>query len=216
MNQQTEQQSTTDEVQAEPEVTLDDVYAQYGVEPSAQTEQPDIPQTKLPDQVPDPFDPAFKDYLKETNEALHKSLQDVVGKLSKQEQEAQHKKLEEDINSAVTKLNDGLSLKPMVVQSYLDAKARTDMRFKSIWDNRGKNPEALNAALGAIKKEMESDFQMKVDPSLKASERALKLSQQQMATTKQSNAEDNYQEFESGAGGFDRAWELILNGQYSE
>jgi CTP:phosphocholine cytidylyltransferase-like protein len=62
----------------------------------------------------------------------------------------------------------------------------------SIWNNRGKNPKALTAALEAFAGELKDKYTVRQDPQLVENQRAVKASQQQMATTQKQSQQDEW------------------------
>lgn len=206
----------------EDTVTLEDVYKQFDVSepaPSAQPSAPATPALKEEVSIPDAFDTdAHKGFLKElatSNANTEKMLREVAGKLSQYEAEKAMAKINEDIGNAVSKVNDTLNLPKKVAEAYLDGKVREDKRLQAIWNNRDKNPKALDAALNVIKRDMEREFTVKVDPSVASAQRAVKEAQRAMSSsTKETTSEDRWASFAKEAGGEDRAWQLLLEGRY--
>lgn len=187
----------------EKEDSLDQITKDFGIEDQAQQfrqqvapVKPEVPPTPVaPANIPDPLDTeAHKAYLakiEQNQSALQQTLEKTIGTISAYEQKAQREALEADISKAVKTVNEIVNHpKPKMVEVALELKAQEDPKFKAIWDNRQKNPQALERALKVVAKELAEDFSIKVDPDLVKSQRALKLSQQQTATTKKEEPDD--------------------------
>jgi len=188
--------------QPAPEPTLEDVYKSAAadfqlaapVAPVAPPQPAIAPSAPAAPIIPDPYDTeAHKAYLAqlakgqtETQEALRQ----VAGFLTQQQQKEAKAALDADIKSAVDTVNEVVGHpKPKVIEAMLDAKAREDVRFKALFENRAKNPAAWSNALKAVSREIAADLSVKVDPALQASQRARKIAQQQMATTEAPKSE---------------------------
>lgn len=217
-----EQGATAPEVTESTEQTLDDVYKQYGVEDQVKefrqqpVQQPQPQQTVTPD-IPSPLDEerwrAYEMQKLNGLTGLQQSLQQIATNFTQFQVEQQRSKLEADIKSAVGKVNEEVNhSNPKVIEFYLHAKADEDPRFKAIWDNRQKNPKALDAALKAVAREIAGDFEMKVDPQLAENQRARKISQQQMATTKAEEPDERWGKLSESE--FDSEWQNLVHGGY--
>ncbi len=175
-----------------PEPTLEDVYKTLEAEPSAPAAPVDTPQytppVYTPTQVPDPYDADnFKAYLAQQAQGVA-ATQDAVRQLSsflnQQQQREAIAALQKDLSQAVETVNAKVGHpNQKVIEAMLDAEARSDTRFKSIWENRTKNPEAWNRAVNAFANKAVKEFDFKVDPALADAQRARKLAQSKMATT---------------------------------
>lgn len=186
--------------------------------PQAQTivEQP-RQESKEP--VPDPFDTdAHKAYMQriaEKGNALESTLTQAMTKISAYEQKASREALEADIDKAVTEVNEIVQHpNKKMVEVALELEARDDPKFKAIWDNRAKNPQALSRALKVKANQLAESFSMKVDPKLVASQRALKNSQSQTATTTTKDPEGHPLENLSDPDEFARTWNRMVSGGY--
>lgn len=191
---------------AEPK-GLEKVYSDFKVEADAsnfnpQSPRPAQPQPQAPS-VPkfDPFDPNFSAHMATiatgATEA-HKALQQAEGRLNAIEQRIHSREVEGDIKQAVGILTDGNGLKPKLAEVAMEAKAREDARFRSVWLNRGKNPAAYQAALKAFKQELQDEYTVRQDPQLAENQRAVKVSQQQMATTTKTSQSDEWASMSPG------------------
>jgi hypothetical protein len=191
--------------QAQPAATpsptgLEKVYADHGIEDTAETFQPQSPppaQQPPQPQTPkfDPFDPNFPAHLERISRAATESqnaLSKTEQKLNALERQLHAKSVEADIKQAVGTLTEGTDIKPKVAEVVLEAKAREDARFLKIWNNRAQNPKAFQAALAALRGEMESEYAVRRDPQLTENQRAVRVSQQQMATTQKTSENDKW------------------------
>lgn len=205
----------------ETEPTLEDVYKDAGIEvtPHVETQvqqQPQVTQTQVEPFIPDPYDvDKFKAYIAEQQRgtaATQDAIRQLAGYVNQQRMAQAQAELQADLNKAVETVNQVLNHpKPKVVEAMIDAKAREDVRFKQLWENRSKNPTAWNNALNVVAKEFAKDLQVKVDPDLVASQRARKIAQQQMATTDAPRSES--EEWESMSLEEQQArYDRILNG----
>jgi hypothetical protein len=169
--------------------------------------------------VPDPFDTdAHKAYLTriaQGQSALEQTLTQAMAKISGYEQRAQREALESDIGKAVNAVNEIVQHpNRKMVEVALELEARDDPKFKAIWDNRQKNPQALERALKVVGNKLAEQFSMKVDPKLVASQRALKLSQSQTATTttKEPDANEAWEGLSEEE--FQQKWARSVGGGY--
>lgn len=193
--------------QAQPEAQgptgLEKVYADHGIEDTAGSFQPQSPQPaqQPPQQAPqtpkfDPFDPNFPAHLERISKAASESqtaLHQTQQKLTSLERQLNAKAVEADIKQAVGTLTEGTDIKPKVAEVVLEAKAREDARFLKIWNNRAQNPKAFQAALQALRTEMESEYAVRRDPQLTENQRAVRVSQQQMATTQKPTEQSKWE-----------------------
>lgn len=214
---------TTQQTTAEPtEPTLDDVYREAGLsEPTQPTQaqpaptqaQPTQPSEPAAPRLPDPQDPeGMRQYMASRDQGqteLTKAVKVMAGHLTLQSQREAQAKLETDIKSAVETVNDIVQHpKPKVIEAMIDAEARSDYRFKALWENRHKNPAAFNKALGVIAKRFQEDLSVKVDPKLTDAQRQRKLAQSAMATTAPDENEGDTR-FNDPAT-FDQEWEKLV------
>lgn len=179
--------------------SLEDIYKEAGIqEASPQTQAApvqqfapapvQVPQTNA---IPDPYDQeaykAFMANMVQNQTALNASLQEFRGKQSMIEQQAAALKLEEDISKATDFVSKEAGIENTALAHFeLNERARTDMRFKQLWENRDSSPThkaAYQKALTVISKEIGKKYEVRADPQLVANRRALKASQQSSATT---------------------------------
>jgi hypothetical protein len=223
-----EEQQTTSEVQSSSTTTespLEQVYKEFKVDEVANNFQPQRvqqqQQTQTPsfDAVPDPvIDPkGFASWQRQQAEAFNKTASEVKQLAHSMASEQLRTREESDIRSAATEFVKAASTEGIdeeLAEVQLGVLARKDNRFMSLWQNRGKNPQAWNAAVKAAGKTFASKFQFKTDPQLAENVRAAKQSTQSSPTTKDKSSanplEDRLNEA-SKSGSFDREWQKIVN-----
>lgn len=212
--------------------TLQEVYKQFNVEETAREFQPASPTAPQPNQaqptmppaplqsamqIPDPvLDPqghrAWVSQYAQESQSLRTALQQVAGKLSNMERARAVEREEADIKRAVDAVNGGLDnkLDPDVVEIALGVKARKDPNFMRLWQAREQKPQALNAALKVIAKELGTKYAMRSDPQVTENVRALKEATSGKATPDKT-APNSMQEALAKATGaeFDRLWGQI-------
>jgi len=209
----TDQVVETQNTETPPEVveqTLDDLYKESGLDvapPQIQAASAPQPQYTPPVQptvpevnVPDPYDvenhKAFLANLARNQTALHESLQSAQKIIAEKERETLMAKLEEEINQAsdfVAK-ESGID-NPKLATFELSERARTDPKFKAIWEGRNSSPQAKSAytkALGVISREIGKKYEVRSDPQLVAQKKALAASRQSSSTTTQEEKEDKW------------------------
>jgi hypothetical protein len=209
MNEETQTQP-----QSEP--SLDDVYKQFNVQEAAEsfTAKPQAqpaPQQQ-PAVIPDPaldID-GFKTWARQQSSAdseLRQTLTQVNERLSGYEQERQRTREEADLHKAVSVLKEKV---PGADDEFLEIalahKARKDPKLLSIWENRAKNPQALEAALKAVGNEFASKFSLKADPQLAENTRAMKASRDQKATTQAPDVDEKWRNPDN----FEREWARLV------
>jgi hypothetical protein len=178
---------------AEP-TGLEKVYSDFKIEdtaaefnpqsPTPANQQPAPPQTVTPKF--DPFDPNFPAHMTAIQRAAvdaHTALQQTQQRMTALEQTLHSRAVEADIKQAVGTLTEGTGINPKIAEVAMEAKAREDKRFRAIWQNRSQNPAAYQAALKAFKTELQDTYTVRQDPQLVENQRAVRASQQQMATT---------------------------------
>lgn len=177
---------------------LEKVYKDFNIEDTAQSFQPQSPQPAAPaapPKVPDPFDPNFPAYQQQLAQGLT-ALSQGMSELQKQQTQLQatlaKERTEADIKKAAGTIAEKAGIKENLAEIALEARARQDPKFLAIWNNRHKNPKALNAALEALSGEVKEEFTVRQDPQLVENQRAVKASQQQMATTTKETETDKW------------------------
>lgn len=182
---------------------LEKVYQDFNIEEAASTFQPQSPQPAQPQPQPqspqkfDPFDPNFPAHMERVSRAAAEAqslLQATTGKLSALERQLHQKAVEADIKSAVSVITEKAGIEAEIAEVALEAKARQDPKFLAIWNNRQRNPKAYQAALQAVASEFQQKFTVRQDPQLAENQRAVKASQQQMATTSKETATSRWEE----------------------
>lgn len=186
------------------EPTLDDLYKESGLEVNTSVAQPQTqaaPQYEPPKpqapEVPDPFDvDNHKAYLANLAQELaatkqsHAAIQQAIAQERQQQVVA---KLEEEIKQAsefVAK-ESGID-NPNLATFELNERARTDPKFKALWEGRDSSPQARAAftkALGVVSREIGKKYEIKTDPQLVANRKALAASRQSSATTVQEESD---------------------------
>ncbi len=204
------------QVQQTSEPSLDDVYKQFNVQEAVEsftaTPQKTEPQKEVI--IPDPALDVngFKDWAKNVHSAdqeIRQTLTTVNERLTKFEQERVRVREEADLQKAVGILKEKVSgVDDEFLEIALAHKARKDPKLLSIWENRGKNPQALEAALKAVGNEFASKFAMKSDPQLAENARAMKASRDQKATTQAPDIDERWRNPDN----FDREWDRLVNG----
>lgn len=228
MNQETVTETET-KTDTQEEPTLEDVYRDAGVSTSQPQPQQEVqpaqtqvqpvqaqpastPQTP---QVPDPYDTeAFKAYIARQAQGqtqLQSAITALSGYLNQIQLREAKAALEADIKTAVEQVNEIVNHpRPKVIEAMIDAKAREDSRFRQLWDNRQKNPEAWSKALKAVGRQITEDFSVKTDPKLVDAQRARKLAQQQMATTAREEPDASWDGLTQEQ--FNQKWENLMSG----
>jgi hypothetical protein len=186
------------------EQTLDDLYKESGLEaPQVQTQAtPQVEQyapPATPDlNVPDPYDveahKAFIANLARNQQDLSKSLQEAQGKLASKERETMMAKLEEEISQASDFVSKESGIEnPNLATFELNERARTDLKFKALWEGRNSSPQAKAAftkSLNVIAKEISKKYEVRSDPQLVANRKALAASRQSSSTTTQEESNE--------------------------
>jgi hypothetical protein len=193
---------------AQPETKLsptEQVYKELGIEEQAASFQPENKTQAQPTntqqqpapafKAPDPFDPAFPAYqaqLQSGVTSLNQALQATRTELGTLRQELHHERTEADIKRAVGTIAEKSGLDPKFAEVAFQLRAKEDPRLLQIWNNRAKNPGALTKALEAVATEFKQTYTVKQDPQLAENQRAIKASQQQMATTTKESDQDQW------------------------
>jgi hypothetical protein len=185
---------------------LEKVYSDFGIEEQAATFQPQSPapaQPAAPAQTPttpafkapDPFSPEFAAYqaqLASGVSSLHQSLQQTRQQLTQLDQQLHKRQVEADIKSAAKTLAEKANIDPDIAEVAFEAQARKDPRLLQVWNNRGKNPKALEAAINALGTEFAQKYAVRQDPQLVENQRAVAASRNSMATTQKTTEQDKW------------------------
>lgn len=214
----TEQAQTPAAPQEQPS-PLEKVYTDFKIEDQAasfqpqQQAQPVQQQAPVVPKAPDPFDPNFQQYvggLAQSTALLNSSLHQTQAQLTAMQQQIARERVEADISKAVGKITEKAGIEPEIAEVALEAKARQDQRFRSVWENRHKNPKAFEAAINAVAMEFQQKFTVRQDPQLVENQRAVKASQQQMATTTKTDKNDEWASMSRQER--DVAWRRLVSG----
>jgi len=180
---------------------LEKVYQDFSIDDQAAEFQPQSPAPAAPQvsqpyvpKVPDPFSPEFQQYQAQLANgigALHQRTSEALNKLNAIEQRAQKAAVEADISSAVGKIAEKAGIDKEIAEVAFEAQARKDPRLLKIWNNRQKNPKALDAAIGALAGEFSQKYKVRQDPQLAENQRAVAASRNAMATTSRQSGDDS-------------------------
>lgn len=220
-----EVETTTNEPQVNTdEPTLDDLYKEAGLEqpaPQVQTQQQQVqqPQQEVPvkEEIPDPFDVEnFKAFIAKQQSdlvATKKSQEAFVNAIKAEQQKAFVAKLEDDIKQAADYVAKESGIENNNLATFeLNERARTDAKFKALWESRDSSPQAKAAftkALAVVSREIGKKYEIKTDPQLVANRKALAASRQSSATTSQE--EGNEPAWASATGAeFQMNWERLV------
>jgi hypothetical protein len=217
-------QSDTPESSTTTPETLDSVYTKYNVEAEANTFNPQRePQTVTPQPakvetaVPDPVldQEGFKKWAGGQNQFLQTSLQSLQGELTQLRVERMKAREEADIKSAVSTFKSvtGEDVDDDIAEVALGQKARKDPKFLAVYQNRGKNPQAWNAAVRAYANEFKSKTSFKIDPQIAENQRAAKQSIQGSQSRSSEPPSGVEAQLASKTGKeFERAWRNYVDG----
>lgn len=220
-----EQQSSQEQTASTEVQSLDQVYEKFNVEaeaqsfqPAKETVQPVAPVQQNPT-VPDPvLDPAgYKQWASSQHEFTQKALSSLTQKISQYERSQVVAREEADIKQAVSKFKAVAGdVDDDVAEVALGHKARKDPKFLSVYQNRGKNPAAWNAAVSAYANEFKGKYSFKSDPQLAENQRAAKLSTQgSQAKQKDETPSGDEGRFHGKRGkDFEAEWSRYVNSSY--
>ena len=181
---------------------LEKVYQDFNIEDTASSFQPQsqppaaqpvAPQQPAAPKVPDPFSPEFAAYQSQLAQGLtvlNQGVSELKQQQSALQRELHRERTEADIKRAVGSIAEKSGVDYEIAEVAFEAKARKDPKLLAIWNNRGKNPKALSAAIDALSGEFKDRFAVRQDPQLVENQRAVKASQQQMATTRTESPND--------------------------
>lgn len=187
---------------------LDKVYQDFGIEAQAASFKPETqaPQAPAPQQVfqpapapaPqkfDPFDPNFPAHMQAVSQAAAQAtsaLHQLQGQHTALQRQLHTQRVEADLKQAASVIAEKSGIDQDLAEVAMEARARKDEKFLHIWNNRARNPKAFQAALDAFSGEVKDRFTVKQDPQLVENQRAVKASQQQMATTTRETETDKW------------------------
>jgi len=170
-------------------ISIEEQAAEFKPQQQTQQQQPVKPT------VPDPFSPDFANYQAQIASGLstlNQALAQTKGELTQMQQKLSYERTEADIKSAVDVIAAKSKLDPTIVEVAMEAEARKSPQFKAIWNNRSKNPAALQEALGVLSEQFQQRFSVKQDPQLVENQRAIQASRNQMATTSKTSEQDEW------------------------
>jgi len=206
--------------QEAPTETLEDIAKSLTIEQQAQNfvssvqpqyqqpqyqPHPQPPSFNVPDPVTDPD--GYRAFMAAQYQNLNQhstTLQDISQKIGNWERMQAEQKINQDVDRAVTKVNEKLKMDQDTVEVALELEYRKNPSFKAIWDNRDRNPLALDRALEILSGKLSSKFQVKQDPQLAENLRAAKSAQLTSATPGQSNNGDDPNSWDAAK--FERWW----------
>ena len=187
----TEQESQVTEEVSEP--SLDDIISEYHVQaPTSNkvaTPDPTVSHGSQTFNLPASIDFLDENQAKQYTKAiadghstLYSQLNEVKAELTDLRRERAELQIENDINQAVSAVNDGLDLDPDLVRVHLEYVAQKKPGFKAIWDNRVSDPATYKKALNAVKKDIASKYQTRTDQGLAETQAAIRQSQRTLAS----------------------------------
>jgi hypothetical protein len=204
------------ETSAAPSTDLESIAREFSVEEQANqfTARPAVqhqPQQQLqpaPFSAPDPVtDPegykAFVMHQTQVHQRLEGTLRELDNRFKTYEQTIQQQKVDADVDAAVKIVNQKLKVDPELAEIALERMYRKDKAFKQIWDNRDRNRQAFEKALGVVADKLQPTFAVRTDPQVAENVRAAKSSQQTMATTQ---AKSEYDDVPENPREFDAWW----------
>ncbi len=179
---------------------LEKVYSDFTIEDTAASFQPAPqppaqPVTQAPPKAPDPFDPNFGQWQGAVSNqvtSLTQAVTQAAGKLNQIERQIVQRQVEADIKQAAGTIASAAGIDPEIAEVHLEVTARKAPKFKAIWENRGKNPKAFEAAIKAVSELAKEKYTVRQDPQLAENQRAMKVSQQQMATTTRESEQEKW------------------------
>jgi len=195
--------------------TLDELSQEFSVEEQVSNfqAQPEAEPQKTwqPDPISDPD--AFNQYSQQQSDSLNNlntTVQGLTEQVKGYESNLAQQKVDADVESAVTRVNEKLGVDPKMAEIALEHQYRDDPAFKKIWDNRGQNPKAFNKALDVVADKLSGVFAVKQDHQLTQNQLAAKQSLKTMAKTSQTEANGEWEGLSSAD--FDQKWNEIRRG----
>lgn len=181
-----------------PDDALKSIASEFHVEEQAKsftaTPQPQQP-NQVPFVVPDPVvdSAAYQAYaqaLVQKSSQMENSIREATSKIDAFDQMFRQQKVDADVGHAVQVVNQKLKVDNDLVEALLNIEYNKNPSFKRIWENRDRNPDAYQKALGIVADKLSSKVQVRQDPQLMENVRAAKSAQQTMATMKPGNQEE--------------------------
>ena len=222
--QEVENEVPQDNTQVETvEPTLDDLYKESGLQEAtpqtqAQPQKQVQQEAKQEQDVPDPFDVEnHKAYLKGLAEDLRATKEShaaITNAMRAEQQRVFVAKLEEDIKQAADFVAKESGIENSKLATFeLNERARTDVKFKALWEGRDSSPQAKAAftkALGVISRQIGKDYEVRSDPQLVANRKSLAASRQSSATTSQDDSSNEPAWGSSQGAEFQLNWERMV------
>lgn len=223
-DQQSQQPAETAATEVPETQTLEDIARELSVEEQAQqfasSTQPQYqPQYQPPSsqqefRAPDPVtDPEgynrFVQQWYQQNNQITGTVGQLQQRLEKFERTQLEQRIDQDVGKAVSKVNEKLNVDPFLAEALLEMTYKKDVAFKKIWDNRERNPQALDRALSVLSGKLAGQVQFRQDPKIAANLRAAKSAQQTMATTQQ---QDQNSDVPQGEAEFQQYWRRLISG----
>lgn len=223
MNEEINQQSQVPAETAVPAAetqTLESIAKELSVTEQAQQFTSAVPQYqpqqfvqqqafRAPDPITDPE--GYNRFLLQQTQTLtelSQATKSLTDKYQSWERTTQEQRINQDVDKAVTRVNEKLKVDPMLAEIALEKMYRTDANFKRIWDNRERNPQAYERALDVVADKLVPMFNTRQDPKIAGDIRAAKTSQQSMATTRTQGVNDGVP---TDPAEFQRYWANLVN-----
>lgn len=200
-----------------PEITetIDSIYnsAKDTFQQEANPPQPEVPQSNVT--IPDPVTDTenFQQYVGQSTTALSQQLSDVSNQLTAIRTEKIEAEAKQAVSQAVEKVNEVVKGDPDIIEGVLTARYNKDEKFRTIWDNRSNNPDALNKALNVVSKEIADKYSIKQDSQLTENQRAINESTKSLGSNAPQNDDLSSKLMKMGDGDFDQAVRMIKRGQ---
>lgn len=190
------------------ELSIEEQAKQFTSSVQPQPYQP--PQFQVPDPVTNPEGyTRFMAMQGQTVSGIETTLKSLNEKVSTWEQRQAEQKINQDVDRAVAKVNERLKVEPLLAEIALEKMYRSDVNFKRIWDNRERNPQALEKALDVVGQKMQTMFNVRQDPQIAENLRAAQSSQRNMSTTKVSTPNEDWSGLSDAD--FQRKWQMIVS-----
>lgn len=199
----------TTTVEKTPTQTLEEIASEFQVKESA------TPQTPPP--VQQPQMPEFSDPEAAALWSA-KQIQEINARdLSRAQEDARNKqasfveKQVQALNGAVETISKEVPISKTFIEGSLHVKYNRDPNFRTIFDNRDRNPAAFQKALGVIAQELKTEASVSSNPQVAEDARALEqLTKSARAGRLQDDPMEKYKGM--SAAQFDQEWEKIRSG----
>lgn len=199
------------------EIPVDEQVTQFTARPAQQPfqqpfQQPSYqpPQPYIPDPVTD--QEGYKRFISEQmnqTQSVASVLNELKSELTSFKNSQEKTRIDQDVSRAVEVVNTKLKVDPFLAEAMLDMTYKRDSAFQKIWDNRHKNPDALNRALNVVAEKLVPLVNLRQDPQLAENVRAAKQSQ---STSGSTNAKDNNGGAPTDPAEFRRYWDRLVSG----